>query len=390
MPGSVALNRLALMIVVAPIAALPCPAATRAPTPTYLAPVINPDLNGGLLVAGSRVLLTWGSDSTILRSEDGVSWEHALTPGSADLTRVSANESGSVMIAVGASGTILRSIDTGRSWKAARNPVKGTDLSAVVHQGAGKTWIAAGTNGRILRSTDDGKHWSVVESQLKAAFQTLFVDPGTQSILIGGEDGLVGFSKDAGVTWQITALAMPDPVTPVTGFHRFGKLLIATSARGRFLTSEDDAASWDLMQASTQAFFTDCALDSRIGAIVMTAHNGDLLRSADGGRTWEGGEVALDGRKNYLTAIRFDERSGSLLVLDQASRVSRSTDGGITWIRISEDLHGEARGLISDPARGRLIAFGTGGMIASSTDSGAHWTHSRSAIGTQRRSRSGR
>jgi photosystem II stability/assembly factor-like uncharacterized protein len=372
MTCSVTPNRTALLLAL--IGALPCAANASASTPTFIPRAVNPELTGGLLVAGTRVLLTWGSDGTILRSEDGATWTHALTPGGADLTGISANESGSVMIAVGARGTILRSIDAGQTWKAARNPVMKTDLRAVVHPRASKTWVAAGTNGRILRSTDDGKNWSVVESQLTVAFQTLVVDPATHAILIGGDDGLIGFSKDAGVTWQITALSMPDPVTPVTGFHRFGKLLIATSALGRFLTSEDDAASWDLMQASTKAFFTDCAFDPRNGAIVMTGHNGDVLRSADGGRTWEGGEVAFDGRKNFLTAIRFDDRSDSLLVLDQAGTVSRSTDGGITWSMLSDDIHSEVRGLVSDFARGRLIAFGTGGMIASSTDSGAHWT----------------
>ena len=92
---------------------------------------------------------------------------------------------------------------------------------------------------------------------------------------------------------------MPEPATPITAFHRFGKLLLATSALGRFLTSEDDATSWDLMQASTKAFFTDCAFDPLRGAIVMTGHNGDVLRSPDGGRTWEGSEISIDGNKNY-------------------------------------------------------------------------------------------
>ena len=34
------------------------------------------------------------------------------------------------------------------------------------------------------------------------------------------------------------------------------------------------------MQSSTKAFFTDCAFDPVRGAIVMTGHNGDVLRSA--------------------------------------------------------------------------------------------------------------
>ena len=353
------------------------PVAARVPAPDYLPQVINPDFNGGMLVKGSRALLVWGSDGTILRSDDGTTWSHAVTPGTADLARVASNDSGGVLIAVGTGATILRSVDSGRTWKAARAKSIDTDLRAVVHTSQAKTWIAAGTNGRILRSIDDGKNWSLIESQLTMAFQTLFVDPQTQAILIGGDEGLVGFSKDVGVSWQITALAMPDPATPITAFHRIGKLLLATSARGRFLTSEDDAQSWDLMQASTTAFITGCAFDPAHGAIVLIGHNGDVLRSVDAGHTWEGGEVTIDGRKNFLSAILFDERSSSLVVIGHGGTLARSIDGGAHWSKASDDVLGEVRGLINDTTRNRLIAFGARGMIVSSTDSAAHWSTAR-------------
>jgi photosystem II stability/assembly factor-like uncharacterized protein len=360
------------------LAALPClasaGAATREAAPAHQPQVINPELNGGLFVNGSRTLLVWGTDGTILRSDDGERWSHAVTPVSADLALVAANATGSVLIAVGVQGTVLRSTDTGKTWQAARNTTHDTDLRAVVNHPGSRTWIATGTHGRILRSTDDGRAWSLVESQIRTAFQALFVDPGTLSILIGGDEGLVGFSKDAGVSWHITAISMPDPVTPVTGFHRFGQLLLATSTLGRFLTSEDDALGWDLLQASTQAFFTDCAFDPLRGAIVMTGHNGDVLRSLDGGRNWQGSEISIDGSKNYLSAIRFDARSGSLVAAGQGGTIARSTDGGASWSKASGELVGDVRGLIDDTARGRLWAFGSGGMIMRSIDSGAHWT----------------
>jgi photosystem II stability/assembly factor-like uncharacterized protein len=373
-------TQVALIFLAALAATSPCTAATHVATPVYVPQVINPELNGGMLVDGSRVLLVWGSDGTILRSEDGAHWAHAVTPGSADLVRAAANESGDVLIAVGASGTILRSTDAGRTWLAARNATKDTDLRAVVNQPGSRTWVSVGTNGRVLRSLDDGKNWSPIDSKLNVAFQTLFVDPQTKAILIGGDEGMVGYSKDAGESWQITKITMPGPATPVTAFHRFGKLLLATSALGRFLTSEDDAESWDLMQASTKAFFTDCAFDPVHNAIVMTGHNGDVLRSPDGGASWEGVEVVLDGRKNFLSAISFDPRSGSLLAIGQGGALARSTDGGASWTRASNDMHGDVRGLINDTTRNRLIAFGTGGMVVSSTDSGARWNADRSAL----------
>src|SRR5690349_3198307 len=229
-----------------------CAEAARVTAPSYEAQVINPELNGGLLVDGSQVLLLWGSDGVILRSEDGARWAHAVTPGTQDLARVAANEAGNVLIAVGASGTILRSTDVGHTWLPTRNATVDTDLRAVVNQPGTRTWVSVGTNGRVVRSLDDGKNWTLIESNLTVAFQTLFVDPKTKAILVGGDEGFVGYSKNAGESWQITALKMPDPATPITAFHRFGKLLLATSALGRFLTSEDDGQSWDLMQSSTK------------------------------------------------------------------------------------------------------------------------------------------
>jgi photosystem II stability/assembly factor-like uncharacterized protein len=366
-----------LALVCAPAqAASPAPA----PSPVYQPQVVNPELVGGRRVdsGGTSTFLVWGSDATILRSMDGRDWQHAQTPGASDLAQMAANPQGSVLVAVGAQGTILRSTDAGKSWRRARNTIVDTDLLAVVHV-YDRIWIAAGTQGRILRSKDDARTWTLVNSHLKVAMRSLSLDAYSGRILIGGDDGLVGFSIDAGVSWQITALTMPDPATPVSGFHRFGRLLLATSALGRFLTSEDNGDSWDLMQSSSQAYFTDAVMDADHGVIVMTGHNGDLLRSPDGGRSWEGNEILVDGRKNFLTAIRHDSRGHALLAVGQGGSVARSTDGGVSWVSASKDLRGELRGLLQD-TNGTFIVFGGGGLLASSTDSGARWAIARQPL----------
>jgi photosystem II stability/assembly factor-like uncharacterized protein len=362
------------------IAVAPADAAyPGASAPAYVAEVVNPELAGGLSVPGANALLLWGSDGTILRSEDGAHWSHATTPTVVDLAHVATNATGTMLVAVGAQGVVLLSRDAGRSWQAARNATTDTDLKSVVHHGPSNTWIAAGTNGRILRSQDDGKSWGLVQSNLTLEFQTLAVDPQTQRILIGGEHGALGYSTDAGQSWQLTMIAMPDPATPITAFHRFGKLLLATSALGRFLTSADDAQSWDLLQSSSHAYFTDAAFDPEHDAIVLTGHNGDVLRSADGGATWQSAELSNDGRKDFISAVRFDTRSKSLLAMAQNGAVARSSDGGASWNQASGALGGELRGLLQ-AADGRFVAFGTGGMVVSSTDSGAHWARAREPL----------
>jgi photosystem II stability/assembly factor-like uncharacterized protein len=360
------------------LAWLPAPLFARDAAPRYLPQVINPDLSHALPLPGAGALLIYGSDATILRSTDGLHWSHARTPGDADLAGVAANTDGSVLVAVGQASTLLRSIDGGQTWQAARLPKLATDLRAVVNVGGGEIWVAAGTRGRILRSTDHAKTWTLVESRLEAEFLALHHDLATGLLLLGGENGLVGFSQDQGLSWQVTAIAMPEPATPVTGFHRFGQLLLATSALGRFLTSSDDAQSWDLMQASSNAFFTGVAFDPERGSIVMSGHNGDVLRSTDGGRNWLGGEVTIDGRKSYLSTVMYHGGSKSLLTVGQGGAVARSIDGGASWSKASDELRGELRGLVE--FRGRLLTFGSGGAIASSDSAGSRWSPLRNAL----------
>jgi photosystem II stability/assembly factor-like uncharacterized protein len=342
------------------------------------APVKAPDLAGGRQVPSGpgSVLLVWGSDGAILRSEDGRDWRRATTPGALDLTQLSADGLGAVLIVVGAKGAVLRSIDSGRTWRAAKNRTVDTDLTTVVSAGA-RTWVAAGTAGRILRSIDDGKHWSLVDSHLGVTLRALRFDAASGRVLVGGDGGLVGFSTDRGESWQVTVISMPEPVTPIRDFHRVGDLLLATSASGRFLVSEDDGARWDLLQSSSEASYTDVVWDPDHGVIVMVGDNGDVLRSADGGRHWEGGEVMVDGQKDSLRAIRHDPRAHTLLVVGRSGTLARSTDAGATWTAASRDLRGEICGMLYDPDRGAFIAYGADGLLAHSEDSAAHWVFAR-------------
>ena len=368
-----------ILIALAMLAQVTAPPA-RAAAPRYEAQVINPDLVGASVVNTNEgsIVLAWGSDATILRAADGATWRHALTSGSADLAQLASNSRGTVMVAVGAAGTLLRSVDMGRSWQARKSGVA-SDLLTVVNAGDTRIWIAAGAEGRILRSIDDGKTWSLVESGLDVTLRALTFDAATGQILIGGDAGLIGASRDRGESWDVTSIVMPEPATPISGFHRFGQQLIATSAMGRFLVSDDDADSWDLLQASTPAFFTGAAFDPDHGVLVLAGHNGDLLRSTDSGRNWQSAEVMIAGRKRFLSGIRHDARSRSLQV-SGPGLFARSDDGGATWSASGPDLRGELRGLVADESRKRLYTFGSGGQIASSDDSGANWRYMREPL----------
>ena len=188
--------------------------ATFASHADYSARVINPKLTGSLYEPKSRTLLIWGTDGTVLYSTDLSHWNHADTPVDADLARVASD--GKVLIAVGERGTILRSEDAGRRWRAVSLATSNFDLRAVVHHAPSGTWIAAGTRGTLLRSTDSGQTWSPLSNELGLTLETLFVETSSGAILIGGEAGLIGRSTDAGFSWTLTRVKMQEPVTHAT------------------------------------------------------------------------------------------------------------------------------------------------------------------------------
>jgi photosystem II stability/assembly factor-like uncharacterized protein len=338
----------------------------------YSARVINPKLTGSLYEPNSRTLLLWGTDGVILYSTDLSDWHYATTPVAADLTRVAADAQGKVVIAVGERGTILRSEDSGRRWQAVSVGDADFDLRAVVHHASSGAWVAAGTRGTILRSLDSGKTWTALAHELKLTFETLFVEPVSRAILIGGEAGLIGRSTDAGVSWLLVQIKMPDPVTPVTAIHLLGDELIATSAMGRFLTSNDRGESWQLDSMGMNAYFTDATLDLTHGTMLMSSHTGDLFRREASDAAWEKVELTVDGQKRFVSAIRYDKASRSALAVGHHGLAARSTDGGRQWQKI-ETGYASSMESMAQTGQGRLVGFGEGGYIITSQDSGKTW-----------------
>lgn len=207
---------------------------------------------------------------------------------------------------------------------------------------------------------------------------------------------------------SVSALAAKNLLVGVT---RAGARLVAVGQRGHIVTSDDNGATWTQAQVPVSTDLTAVTfVDARKGWAV--GHDGVILHSADGGRTWA---LQLDGRKanaqlvaamqQRAAAHADDPACGRLLAEAQRHRdqgpdkpfldvwfadekngiavgafnlIVRTGDGGATWEplfdrtdnaklltlnaigRIGNDLYivGEA-GLVLrfDPARLRFVAL---------------------------------
>ena len=259
---------------------------------------------------------------------------------------------------------------------------------------AGQRVVAVGQRGHVLLSDDAGKSWQQAEVPVSADLTAVQFPTATAGWAVG-HDGVVLHSADAGKTWtrQLDGRSMGDVL--VAHYTRSGDEKWLTEAK-RFAA-----------QGAENPFLDVWFDDARNGTIVGAF--GLVLRTADGGKTWEpllhaadnpkglhlyavrriGAELFIAGEQG--TALKLDRDSGRFsaltlpykgtlfglagkerVVLAHGLRgnVVRSTDGGVNWHSVST---GVGVGLTASTVdeRGRLIIVSQAGHVLVSSDDGA-------------------
>jgi photosystem II stability/assembly factor-like uncharacterized protein len=133
------------------------------------------------------------------------------------------------LLAVGAYGIALGSVDGGKTWSSwmARLPnPKG--LHIYTARLRGQTLLLAGEQGLVMQSQDGGLSFRRIDTPYKGSFFTAEL-PADQTVLLAGLRGTVLRSVDAGASW--TTLTSPMPVS-ITGsaLASDGRLLAANQA----------------------------------------------------------------------------------------------------------------------------------------------------------------
>lgn len=200
-----------------------------------------------------------------------------------------------------------------------------------------------------------------------------------------GESGLMMKTVDAGKTWKRdpapTELAMIDIAS--NGTRR-----IAVGQMGLILV-DDGSGKWKKVDSGTDRRLLQVDINKNGLAFIVGAF-GTLLKSTDGGETWESvapnwatlydsgeGDTAVirDEPTNYVVDVQED---GSTLIGGEYGQIMRSPDGGICWDVVYR--HPSASGesaptffAMSIRDDGVGFAVGQSGIVARTADSGHSW-----------------
>jgi photosystem II stability/assembly factor-like uncharacterized protein len=212
----------------------------------------------------SFAVVAVGADGTIRRSIDrGQSW---LTGGSSSAALHAVGGTGHALAAVGDNGTILRSADVGHTWQPVASPT--------IHHlygvwGNGAELVAVGRCGVVLRSTDYARTWTQIDHRLTGACLYGVWGEG-RTVVAVGDGGTMLRSTDAGASWQRVQSGTTRTLWAVAGH---GETMVAVGARGTILVSEDAGLTWRAEPPIS---------DHRLRAVWL-AHDRTLTVVGDGG-----------------------------------------------------------------------------------------------------------
>ncbi|MBK9169474.1 MAG: hypothetical protein IPM24_18705 [Bryobacterales bacterium] len=233
-------------------------------------------------------------------------------------------------------------------------------------------YLAAG-NG-LIRATDGGRTWRITTGWDVTELRDVTVDPNAPGTVYFTHTAGIHRTTDGGATWQPADQGIDGKYceTIQADRARAGRV-VAGCVNGVFLT-EDGGASWRRTGAEGIQVRRVAQSPHRPQEWLAGTQMAGLLRSTDGGRTWEAaGDVAVE---RNLYDIAFDPaQPGRIALAGWGTGVLVSEDNGKTWERRGQGLpRWDIWSVTFDPGRpGRLYANVHEEALYVSEDAGRTW-----------------
>jgi photosystem II stability/assembly factor-like uncharacterized protein len=238
----------------------------------------------GAAEAGAS-LIAVGERGTILHStNDGQSWTNRPSPTQATLTAVKFSRDGEHGWAVGHDAVVLATDDGGATWRIVFQGDNLEDSFLDLCVVDAETIIAVGAYGKCIRSLDGGQTWASHLVQDDDSHLNQITAGANGTLYIAGERGTLLRSHDRGDTWASIPTPYDGSFYGILPLDHDG--LLAYGLRGHIYRSTDDGDSWSPVSIATKPLLaTACRWDEV--HIVLAGQSRAFLLSTDDGANFE-------------------------------------------------------------------------------------------------------
>ena len=227
-----------------------------------------------------------GDAGTIVRTTNaGASWGAQPSNTAFNLNDVWFSTA-STGFAVGHGGTIMRTRDGGTSWTRLLNVPASENLYGVWFADTSRGWTV-GSNGTVLRTSDGGNTWTRSNPTAQLLRGVSFSDSLNGWAV--GDGGVILGTHDAGRSWYV----VQPSVTALSLRTVWRRTLTSAWAGGAQGANPVTSATADSLQWSLGTFGANNDIQALqmvndfVGYAVGNNGNGLVLKTLDGGATWD-------------------------------------------------------------------------------------------------------
>ncbi|HSV52995.1 MAG TPA: YCF48-related protein [Burkholderiaceae bacterium] len=307
-------------------------------TPAVKSPLAGRGLFNGLALAGTRVVAVGQRGHILYSDRRGEHWQQADVPVSSDLVAVSF-AAPDVGWAVGHDGIVLKTADRGATWQ---RQLDGDQVAQLVAR-----YYAA----RPLANpavADQVRHIAANGGN-NPLLDVWFADASNGFIV--GAFGLILRTSDGGATWEPWIHAVDNPKElHLYSVRGVGADVYVVGEQGLALRLDSQTQRFRKLNVPYEG--TLFGIVGNKDAVVVHGLRGSLLRSVDGGQTWQPIPSSIQVGLTASTVAS----DGALLVASQAGHLLTSRDGGATFTLAAPQQMLPAAALVS--AGGDSVVIG--------------------------------
>lgn len=251
----------------------------------------------------------------------------------------------------------------------------------------GERLVAVGERGHIIYSDDNGISWMQADVPVMTTLTAVHF-PDTSNGWAVGHDAVVLRTRDAGVTWEKQfdgfkanalvleqAKLLKDNVQTALNQAKVAEdddLVDQLTERLDTVTYALEDAQFDFDDRSTKPLLDVWFKNSQEGFVVGAY--GMIFKTENGGTNWQNwsGHVQNPDRF-HLNAIT-DTGANRLMIVGEMGTILRSANGGESFEKMFSPYEGSFFGVLNMNNDKVQIAFGLRGNLARTDDFGSTWT----------------
>jgi photosystem II stability/assembly factor-like uncharacterized protein len=232
----------------------------------------------------------------------------------------------------GNNGTILQTIDGGKSWITRSTDYK-EFLYDITFQGKKTGFIVGGNfenEAVIMKSENYGENWSITHR-----YQGISAFMATQAVnekvvYVSGYNGAILKTTNSGTSWAFQKSGVKERLQGLSFVNELTGWIVGT--QGTIIHTKDGGKTWNTQQSGTNEHLESIHfLNENIG--YTTGNNGIILATKDGGKTWIKQESFTT---EPLHAVRFINANvgyavGGYLCNGKIPTIVYTNNGGETW-----------------------------------------------------------